>query len=286
MTPAAREKQENEERVITQNLHTHSTFDDGQNSLEEMALAAKAAGLAAVGFSVHTPMPFESCWTIQPGQMADYFAESRRLKEQLRGEIDIFCGAEWDLYSPERTNGFDYVIGSIHHLPAGDRLGCVDNSAEETEHLLKTCFGNDADAFAEAYFAQYLALAKVDAVDIVGHFDLLTKFDEQRGFFAPASPRFFRAALAAMDALIAAGKIFEINTGAISRGYRTTPYPSQPLLKEICARGGKMTISADAHRAEDIAFQFAEAGALAKACGFTELWQFDGKEFLPTPIGG
>lgn len=272
--------------MFTQNLHSHSTFDDGQNSLEEMALAAKAAGLHSLGYSVHTPMPFPSCWTILPERIEDYIAEVKRLKEKYSGEIALFCGAEWDLQSSIKPDGFDYVIGSIHHIARQGELPCVDNSADETRQIIRAYFQYDADAMAEAYFCQYFELAQVAAVDIVGHFDLLTKFDEQKPFFSTTSPRYLAAAGEAMDALIAAGKIFEINTGAISRGYRTTPYPSQTLLKEICARGGRITISADAHRAEDIAFGFDLAQELAISCGFTEAWQFDGRDFLPVPLGG
>ena len=164
--------------MLTQNLHTHSTFDDGQNTLEEMARAAHAAGLASIGFSVHTPMPHSACWTIEERRLPDYFAEAKRVKERLRGTIDVFCGAEWDLYSAIPPKGFDYVIGSVHHIAIGSALPCVDNTAQETARIIRNHFACDADAMAEAYFAQYLALAQVKEVDVVGHFDLLTKFDE------------------------------------------------------------------------------------------------------------
>ena len=269
--------------MIQQNLHTHSTFDDGQNTMEEMVLAAISAGLTSLGFSVHTPMPFEACWTIPSGRMPDYIAEARRLKEAYRRQIDVYCGAEWDRSSAERALGFDYVIGSIHHIPVNNMLYGVDSTPEETKDYLRA-FGGSADAAAEAYFRQYAELAEIDEVDIVGHLDLLTKFDEQRAFFNPDSPRFHEAAVAGIETLIAADKIFEINTGAISRGYRTTPYPSSALLKEITLRGGKITMSADAHRAQDVNFQFEEAAALARACGVSEIWQFDGKNFNPIPL--
>jgi histidinol-phosphatase (PHP family) len=272
--------------LFSQNLHTHTTFDDGQNTMEEMALAASKAGLTSIGFSVHVPMPYPACWTIDPGRLPDYFAEARRVKERLRGTIDVYCGAEWDSYAAISPAGFDYVIGSVHHIPAGNDLPCVDHTAQETGRIIRRYFGGDTEAMAEAYFAQYQALAQVKEVDIVGHFDLLTKFDEERPFFDATSPRYLAAATAAMDALIAAGKIFEINTGAISRGYRTTPYPSETLLRTLHQRGGKITISADSHRVEDIAFSFEQAEALARKCGFTELWMFDGKEFSPQQIGG
>ena len=132
--------------------------------------------------------------------------------------------------------------------------------------------------------AETAALARVKEVDIVGHYDLLTKFDEQWTFFDPDSPRFRAAATDAMDLLIAAGKIFEINTGAISRGYRTTPYPSETLLRELFARGAKVTISADAHRTQDVAFGFAQAEALARRCGYREAWQFSKTGFVAVPL--
>ena len=46
--------------MIPQNLHMHSTWDDGKSTVEEMILASRDAGLASVGVSVHCPMPFEN----------------------------------------------------------------------------------------------------------------------------------------------------------------------------------------------------------------------------------
>lgn len=272
--------------MIRQNLHTHSIFDDGQDTMEEMAKAAIAAGLTSLGFSVHTPMPYETCWTIEAKRMPDYIAEANRLKKAYAEQIALYCGAEWDLLSPTPLTGFDFIIGSVHHFPERGARFCVDKSEDATRGYLLELFRNDADAAAEAYFALYDDLAKVERVDIVGHFDLLTKFDETDRFFDADSPRFRAAALRAMDALVATDKIFEINTGAISRGYRSAPYPSRALLKELRRRGGRITVSADAHAANDVAFGFAEAEALATDCGFTEIWQFDGRGFVPVPIGG
>jgi hypothetical protein len=55
-------------------------------------------------------------------------------------------------------------------------------------------------------------------------------------------------------------------------------------LEQLYARGGKITISSDAHRTEDITFGFEQVEALVCACGFTELWQFDGTEFVPVSL--
>ena len=65
--------------------------------------------------------------------------------------------------------------------------------------------------------------------------------------------------------------IFEINTGAISRGCRTTPYPAPWILQEIRARGGQVMINSDSHAADTITYAFANAVKLAQDCGFHQV---------------
>ena len=272
--------------MIRQNLHTHSVWDDGANTLEEMAQAAISAGLTSLGFSAHSFLPFAREWCLAPERQAEYLAKLESVRRQFAGVLRIYSGMEWDLLSEVHTDAFEYVIGSIHQIVVGGEACSVDQSAETTAWYLQRWFNGSADAAAEAYFAQYEALAKVEKVDIVGHFDLLTKFDETDHFYDADSPRFRAAAIRAMDVLVAANKIFEINTGAISRGYRTTPYPSRAILTELGRRKARITVSADAHAASDVAFGFAEAEALAIDCGFSEVWQFDGRGFVPVSIGG
>jgi histidinol-phosphatase (PHP family) len=207
------------------------------------------------------------------------------LRQAHAHELAVYHGIEWDMMSESNLAEFDYVIGSIHQIESQGEVFCVDASPATTADYLQRAFGGDADAAAEAYFRQYAALAKVDEVDIVGHFDLLTKFDELNGFFHADSARFHAAALEAMEVLVSAGKIFEINTGAISRGYRTRPYPSRALLTELKRMGGRITISADAHSIDAIAYGFAAAEMLALDCGFTEIRVFDGQAFVPESIG-
>ena len=266
--------------MILQNLHTHSVWDDGRDTLEDMVRAAIATGLTSVGFSGHGPLPFPNGWAIPQERLAGYRAEVLRLKKAYAGQIDVYCGLEWDLLCAPPPEEFDYIIGSIHHIPMADSIVNVDCSPEETKRYLKTYFGGDPDAAAQAYFAQYAALAAVEAVDIVGHFDLITKFDEQCGFFNADSPAYRAAAAGALKTLVDADKIFEINTGAISRGFRTTPYPSAELLRIIRSLGGRVTITSDAHSTSGVACSFHEAEQLARDCGFRELWRLDEAKFV------
>ncbi len=62
--------------------------------------------------------------------------------------------------------------------------------------------------------------------------------------------------------------IFEVNTGAVSRGIRKTPYPHEELLYEIKKADGKVTISSDCHDKNNLAFYFKETENLLRDVGF------------------
>ena len=109
-----------------------------------------------------------------------------------------------------------------------------------------------------AYFESAATVFDVTGCTFAGHFDLITKFIEQEPAFDLNHPRYVKAWQQAADRLLATGKPFEINTGAISRGYRTEPYPAKDIRDYIRAHGGKLILSSDSHKKETIAFRFDE----------------------------
>ena len=116
-----------------QSLHTHSLYDDGHSTLEDMLQSAMAHGLSAFGFSGHSPLPFANDWAIPEDRLAEYNAHTRRLQAQYEGVFPVFCGLEWDNCSPLPTQPYDYLIGSVHHFPAlpDGRRFSTDTSAEQ-----------------------------------------------------------------------------------------------------------------------------------------------------------
>jgi histidinol-phosphatase (PHP family) len=86
--------------MLLQSLHTHSLYDDGQDTLARMAQNAEAAGLDALGFSGHSPLPFANDWAIDQSCLADYLREARSLQADFRGRFSLYCGLEWDSCSP------------------------------------------------------------------------------------------------------------------------------------------------------------------------------------------
>ena len=262
--------------MIWQNLHCHTTFDDGKDSAEAMVLAAEAAGLRSIGVSLHCPIQGEDDWCCPADKEVHFIEEMHRLRELYAGRIEVWCGLEYDLEAQRRTvPPYDYIIGSCHILDGFS----IDYDVETAEKLIAH-FGS-ADRAAEAYYRRVTELAAFDEISIVGHFDLPTKYNERFPLYDTGSAAYRDAAFAAMEALNAAGKIFEINSGAISRGWRTTPYPAPELLRHLHTIGGRICISSDAHAADAITCAFEQSEALARACGFTELWVLTAEGFRP-----
>ena len=250
--------------MICGDFHTHTTFCDGKNTPREMIEEAISRGMTHIGFSGHSPAPYKADFTMT--DVDGYYNEIRALQEEYRGRIRVLCGIEADLYTPLDTTRFDYRIGSVHDVKCGEEYLTVDDTEAILTEGVNRLFGGDWYAFAEAYFGEVAKLACVSP-NIIGHIDLLTKYNEDGHLFDDTHPRYVAAAKAAIDALLPLGVPFEINSGAISRGYRTTPYPAPHLLSYIGERGGTVILSGDAHSADGIGLQFEENRALAEKHG-------------------
>ena len=268
--------------MIAQDLHTHSDYDDGRGTLREVAEAAAEKGLVSIGLSGHTPMPFENDWTMTEEGYARYLREVPAVIEKMRGRIEVLMGIEYDALCHIDYSLFDYVIGSAHYVVKDGVPLSIDETLEISEQAV-AAFG-DADAVAEAYFETVGDFADNDEIDIVGHFDLITKFNEQKRLFDTDSPRYRAAARRAMERLVAAGKIFEINAGAMNRGYRTEPDPSVALLRQLRELGGRIILSSDAHSPQSVYGGFEALRAIALDCGFTEVWQYIDGAFRPQSL--
>ena len=244
-------------------LHMHTVFCDGKNTPEEMVLSAMEKGLECIGFSGHSYVDFDPECGMDEKNAALYFAEVARLKEKYAGKIRILCGVEQDCFSTVPTDMYDYVIGSVHYLRINDNTQqggyvyvAVDDEPEMLLNAMQRYFDNDPYKMAQNYFDLETQVADMTGCDIVGHFDLISKFNEKYHFMDEKDPRYIKAWRKAADRLIHQGRIFEINTGAISRGWRTVPYPDQQMQEYIGSAGGRFILSSDSHEAGNIGFGF------------------------------
>ena len=178
------------------------------------------------------------------------------MKNEFSDKIEILCATEQDFYSTAPTAGYDYVIGSVHYVLIDGEYIPVDETADILKQAADKYFSGDILSLCEAYFENVGKVYEKTKCDIVGHFDLITKFNEQEQLFDENDPRYIRAYRKAVDKIIEGCNVFEINTGAISRGYRTTPYPSENIRSYIRQKGGKFILSSDSHQKETLCFEF------------------------------
>ena len=157
------------------NYHTHTTYCDGENTPEEIILYAIERGFDAIGFSGHGYTPFDLRYCMKDTE--GYKREINALKEKYSHKIEILCGTEEDAMSPQSRDGFDYVIGSSHYFCVDGKYYPIDSGYDYFKECLGI-FGYDIPRLAETYFGTFANYVMKHRPDIIGHFDLITKFDE------------------------------------------------------------------------------------------------------------
>ena len=235
---------------MKQNLHTHSIFCDGKDTIEEMTLEAISKGFDILGFSGHGYL------SIDDGSMRDtkgYISEVQRIKSKYSSSIQIHLGIEEDMLGRISEKApFEYVIGSKHFL------------GETAVDYSKPVFDKD-------YYSDLSNMYDWQEVDIIGHLDLITKYNEDESYFQFNDKDYMNIVCDCIDRLLINDKIFEVNTGAIARGYRKTPYPSKNILEYLYAKNARICLNSDCHDKNYLDCAFESSLDLIQSCGFKEL---------------
>lgn len=264
------------------NIHTHSTFSDGRDQPEAMVQAALKLGFHTLGFSDHGCADYDDSAMAREAEPL-YRAEALRLREAYADRIAILLGCEHDWLSPAPAYPYDYVIESVHYVRKDGRLYSVDWSRDKLEDAACAFYGGNFYALCRDYFRTVCESCESPA-NILGHMDLVTKFNEARDLFDDADPRYLDPALEAADCAANSGKIIEVNTGAVARGYRAEPYPGRAILKRLSELRAPVMISSDCHNSDWLDCHFAETAALLRACGFKTALQYRGSALEEYPL--
>ncbi len=267
-------------------IHTHSTFCDGKNTLSEMAEAAYRKGIKVLGFSSHSYVAYDG-FGMKNDAVADYIKEINSLKKQYDGVMDILCGCELDSLSDLDYGGgvFEYNIGSAHFVT--DERGVsypVDCSVQKLLNGRDMGFGGDMRSMVESYYKQFVEFVQRAKPTVIGHFDLIGKYNEDKSLFDYQEKWYRDITINAIDAMLFCGSVFEMNLGKIARGYGESPYPSIQLIEYIKSKGGKLIITTDAHKSEHLDLYVEEAEVLLKKAGFNSVLELVPGGFLEREI--
>ena len=80
-------------------LHTHSTYSDGKDTLEANIEAAIKKGLTKIGLTDHAYR--HQLEGVPLGRLDDYLSEAYALKEKYKKDIDVIVGMEFNLLDIE-----------------------------------------------------------------------------------------------------------------------------------------------------------------------------------------
>lgn len=266
--------------VTDSNFHTHTTYCDGKSTPEEVVLSAIEKGFRAIGFSGHSGPNF--C-TYKIKDLTGYKNEINALKEKYKNDIEIYLGVEEEALNFLNRGEFDYIVGASHYVEKNGEFYPVDSNTEKFNKCIEV-FGGDYVKFSEAYYERFVNYLKIRKPDIIAHFDLITKFDDVNSLSIGDDSKYREIALKYLKEAIKTDSIFEMNTGAISRGYRKTPYPSLELLYELKKNDCKIMINSDSHHKDTIAESFDLCEDMLRDLGFQYIYTIKKGKFVKVPL--
>jgi len=263
---------------IRSNIHTHTDWSDGKDPMESVIATAVEKGFHTIGISDHAYVPFCSQWSLKAGQESAYMAEMRRLREKFAGKIDVLCGIEYGYEGESPELDYDYFIGSLHSLKINGADYEVDHDPAHFQALLDCCHGDSLEV-AKRYYNDLAEFTLKCRPTVLGHFDLLTKFS-----MVELSDAYWYCAEEAMKAVLPAVQVVEVNTGAMSRGWRDEAYPDDQVLKLVLQLGGKIILSSDSHQACHLDYAFPETLERLRRVGFTIVYEMTKNGFVDVKL--
>ena len=276
--------------MFLSNLHTHTLFSDGASTCEEYIQHAIKHGFVSLGFSEHQPTIYNCSVEITQENIPIYINKVNELKKKYAHELEVLLGMEIDVYGINNNVNYkknlelDYTIGSVHYLKTPNGYMSVDHNTTTFNNLIQAL--NGIKNVAYEYYSQVINVCKFKPT-ILGHIDLITKFNgdyDENKFFGENEKWYTDITNDIVKEISKTDVIVEINTGAMSRGYRKLPYPHHYILQTLNNYNVPITISSDAHHHSNLNYGFTIAVALAKEAGYKSIKQYKNKNFIDLVI--
>ena len=270
------------------NYHTHTRFCDGRSEPEQYVQEALRLGMHSLGFSAHSPLPFDTPFAIRWNEVEEYCHTILELKQKYADRLPIYLSLEID-YIPGISENFDqlrnahpldYTIGSVHLVRPGDREGLwfIDGPLPEIyDSGLKDLFDGDIRKAVATYYLSVNQMIAGQRPTIIGHLDKIKMHNKDR-FFKEDEFWYIWLVEETLDNIQASGDIVEVNTRGVYKKRSDDLYPGRWVLQRIQQRHIPVTISTDAHRPEELTAYFDETVKILAEIGFRSVMYIkDGK---------
>jgi histidinol-phosphatase (PHP family) len=269
------------------NLHTHTRFSDGSSDPEDYIKEAVCQGFDTLGFSDHSPVPFENNFAIRQEELGTYIQTILNLKNDRSGinashgikilmalEIDFIPGITLPFDYFRKNYPFDYFIGSVHLVKNEDseKLWFIDGpDVIIYDNGLKGIFSGDIKKAVTTYYRQAQEMILTQKPDIVGHLDKIKMYNRGR-YFSEEESWYVRLVEETLDVAAGAGCVIEVNTRGVYKKRSATLFPGPEVLKKILLRNIPVTITSDAHKPYELSLYFEEAQKELYGLGFKSNW--------------
>ena len=285
------------------NLHTHSVYSDGKSQPREIVEEAIRQGLTTLGFSEHSPLPFDNTFSVKSADMPRYVAEIDQLKAEFKDKIDIYCALEADYLTgisepfgvTKEKYHLDYLIGGVHLVvdpalrpfdrlraqgPLAEQIWFIDGPKWEVyDEGLQKFFNGDIRSAVRRFFDQSNEMIENEQFDIIAHFDKIKMHNRDR-YFHEDEPWYRALAFETLDLIREKGLVMEVNVRGLYKKRYNGFYPSPWLMEEACKMGVPAIISADAHHFSEITLEFEAAEEALKRAGYRSVVNFKDGHFI------
>ncbi len=268
------------------NHHTHTLYSDGSNQPEDYIVQAIEKGFDILGFTEHSPLPFENTFSFKKETKEKYLSLMNTLKLKYSGQILVYSGMEMD-YIPGMSEDFskikaeynlDYLIGSVHLVKPENRdeLWFTDGPDYRTyDKGLNELFGGDIKKAVTTYYHQLNEMIETQHIDIIGHFDKIKMHNRDR-FFREDEAWYKALVSETLNLLQDRDIIVEVNTRGIYKQRSETTYPGLDIMKQIKKLRIPVMVNSDAHKPNELDLSFDKGFSLLKEAGINEVVYFKG----------
>ncbi len=256
------------------NLHTHTAYCDGKNTIEENILYAIDKNFISLGFSGHSYLQFDKA-AMSRENTIKYFEDIKKFKEIYKNKIQIYSGIEADYYSNLNKNTdkemmLDYRIGSVHFIKDDENnYFSIDASKQNFVNTLKH-FGNIKEVVLR-YYNNLIDMINTQKPDIIGHLDLIRKYNFNKEYFTEEEDWYIEKLNEVLEVIKKSSSIVEINTKKMNKDNLNAHYPNTDTIKKLLKLNIPIIINTDAHSANSLDYFYYEMIEKLKTLGYTKI---------------